>query len=69
MQAADILTKALGRVLHKKHRDVLLGRAPLTILSKELPLSQKQYVRLHNEELAAKSRQLRLSQQFKAAAV
>ena len=65
VQAADILTKALTRKLHKRHRDVLLGRVPLQIVSKQLPDSHKQYVRLHNEQLASKMHQLRLSQQFK----
>ena len=65
VQAADILTKALSRKLHKRHRDVLLGRQPLKIISKELPHSHKQYVRLHNEQLSSKSKQVRLSQQLK----
>ena len=64
VQVSDVLTKALGRNAHKKHRDVLLGRKPLQIISKQLPDSQKQYVRLHNEQLETKAKQLRLSQQF-----
>ena len=51
VQVADILTKDLDKILHKKHRDVLFGNEPIKIISLKLPESQKVYCRRHNEEI------------------
>jgi hypothetical protein len=32
VQVADILTKDLGQILHRKHRDVLFGRKQIEII-------------------------------------
>ena len=65
VQVADIMTKDLGKTLHKKFRDVLMGRKPLEIVSLKLPESHKTYVRLHNEEVQRKQKELDLAKQFK----
>ena len=42
VQVADILTKNLGKKLHKLHRDVLFGRKSMQIISHKLPESRKE---------------------------
>ena len=64
VQISDILTKNLGKKLHKLHRDVLFGRKPIVIISHKLPDSNKEYVRRHNEEVARKQLQLKLAKAF-----
>ena len=64
VQIADILTKDLDRVLHKKHRSVLFGDQSLEFISVAVPESQKVYCRRHNEELARRQRTQELKQKF-----
>jgi len=66
-QCSDILTKNLGKKLHKRHRDVLFGRKCIVIESLKLPESQKAYVRRHNDEVVRKQQQLELQRGFKQA--
>ena len=61
---ADLLTKILNKDSTKKHRDVLLGLAPLQVVSKELPLSQKQYVLRHNEEIRRQQKRKQLKHDY-----
>ena len=56
VQIADILTKDLGKNLHRKHRKVIFGDAPIVINSVPLPDSHKVYVRRHNDELAQRTK-------------
>ena len=56
VQIADIMTKDLGKNLHRRHRKVLFGDAPIEIKSVPLPDSHKVYVRRHNEELAQRTK-------------
>ena len=64
---ADILTKDLGRKVHKRHRDVLCGKVPISIVSVALPDSQKVYMRRHNEELERRIKRDKLKAQFEEA--
>ena len=66
VQVADILTKDLGRILHRKHRDVLFGRKQIEIISKKLPESTKTYLKRHNDELKLNAKTLALTQAFKS---
>jgi hypothetical protein len=66
VQVADVLTKDLGRVLHRKHRDVLFGRKQIEIISRKLPESTKTYLKRHNDELKLNARTLALTQAFKS---
>jgi hypothetical protein len=43
LQLADIFTKALGKTLFLKHRDVILGRPPSDELAMYLALVQELY--------------------------
>ena len=65
VQIADILTKDLDRVLHKKHRSILFGDQPLEFISVAVPESQKVYCRRHNEELARRQRTQELKHKFR----
>ncbi len=67
VQVSDILTKDVGRKVHKRHRDVLCGKVPITFKSVPLPDSYKVYLRRHNEELARRLQREKLAQQFKEA--
>jgi len=62
---ADLLTKDLGKILHKRHREVGFGRQEMQIVSRKLPESNKVYARRHNDELALNAKALRLAQAFK----
>ena len=62
---ADLLTKDLGKVLHKRHREVGFGRQEMQVVSRKLPESNKVYARRHNDELALNAKALRLAQAFK----
>ena len=42
-----------------------MGRKQLEIVSLKLPQSRKEYVRLHNEEVQRKQKELELAKQFK----
>ena len=64
VQLADILTKDLDRVLHKKHRSVLFGDEPIEFISVAVPESQKIYCRRHNEEIARRQKTQELKQKF-----
>ena len=64
---SDILTKNVGRKIHKRHRDVMFGRTPVVIESHKLPESQKAYVRRHNDELVRAQQQRNLQEQFRKA--
>ena len=64
MQIADILTKDLDKILHKKHRDVLFGVQPIQIVSLKLPESQKVYCRRHNEEIERRQQTQILKAEF-----
>ena len=66
MQVADILTKDLGRILHRKHRDVLFGRKQIEIISRKLPDSTKAYLKRHNDQLKLNAKTLALTQAFKS---
>ena len=66
-QFSDILTKNLGKKLHKRHREVLFGRQPVVIDSHKLPSSQKAYVRRHNDEVERKLQQRQLQAEFQKA--
>jgi len=63
---SDILTKALGKNLHKQHRRVLFGQDPIVIKSIKLPESQKLAVRRHNELIKERQEKDRLQQAFEA---
>ena len=63
-QVSDILTKVLGKVLFKKHRNVLLGRVPVVIDSHKLPESSKVYIRRHNDEVERNSKLHSLKKAF-----
>ena len=63
---ADILTKDLGRKVHRRHREVLCGKTPIEIESVALPDSQKVYARRHNEEIARRIRKDKLESEFKS---
>ena len=65
---SDILTKNVGRKIHKRHRDVMFGRTPVLIDSHKLPESQKAYVRRHNDEIVRAQQQRRLQVEFEKAA-
>ena len=58
------MTKDLGKKKHREFRDVLFGRKPITIVSLKLPESHKMYLRRHNEELARRVKEVKLSQAF-----
>ena len=64
VQIADILTKDLDRVLHKKHRSVLFGDTPIEFISIAVPESQKIYCRRHNEEILRRKQTQELKQKF-----
>jgi len=64
VQVADILTKNLGKKLHKLHRDVLFGRKSMQIISHKLPESRKEYIRRHNDEVTRRQDQLKLAKGF-----
>ena len=66
VQVADILTKDLGRKVHRRHRNVLCGKVPIEIESVALPESQKLYIRRHNEELARRIQKDKLESEFKS---
>ena len=66
VQVADILTKDLGRILHRKHRDVLFGRKQIEIISRKLPDSTKTYLKRHNDQLKLNAKTLALTQAFKS---
>ena len=66
VQVADILTKDLGRILHRKHRDVLFGRKQIEIISRKLPDSTKAYLKRHNDQLKLNAKTLALTQAFKS---
>jgi hypothetical protein len=61
---SDILTKALGKNLHRQHRRVLFGQDPIVIKSIKLPESQKLAVRRHNELIKERQEKDRLQQAF-----
>ena len=61
---ADLLTKDLGKTLHKRHRDVLFGRKNIEIISKSLPDSYKTYLKRHNDELRLNAKKVQLTQAF-----
>ena len=65
VQIADMMTKDLGKTLHRKFREVTMGKKPLEIISLKLPESNKEYVRLHNEEVQRKLKELELAKKFK----
>ena len=65
VQIADMMTKDLGKTLHRKFRDVAMGKKPLEIISLKLPDSNKEYIRRHNEEVQRKLNQLDLEKKFK----
>ena len=62
VQTSDIMTKDLGKKLHKLHRDVMFGRQPMQFISLKLPHSHKEYVRRHNEEVERRVAELQLKQ-------
>ena len=64
VQIADILTKDLDRVLHKKHRAVLFGEKPIEFISVAIPDSQKVYCRRHNEEIKRRQNTQELKAKF-----
>ena len=64
MQIADMMTKDLGKTLHRNFREVALGKKPLQIVSLKLPNSNKEYIRLHNEEVQRKLNELDLKKKF-----
>ena len=64
VQIADIMTKDLGKTLHKKFREVILGKKPIEIVSLKLPESNKEYIRLHNEEVQRKQKEIELTRSF-----
>ena len=65
-QVSDILTKNLGKVLHKKHRSVMSGRVPIVIDSHKLPESNKVYIRRHNDEVERRTKLIALQKAFSA---
>ena len=65
VQIADMMTKDLGKTLHRKFRDVTMGRKPLEIVSLKLPDSNKEYIRRHNEEVQRKLKELDLAKKFR----
>ena len=64
VQVSDILTKDLGRKLHKLHRDVLFGRKNLEFISRKLPESNKTYLKRHNDELLLNAKTMQLRHAF-----
>ena len=64
VQFSDILTKSLGKKLHRKHRRVLFGQDPVEIISIALPESQKTYIRRHNELIQQRKEKERLRKAF-----
>ena len=63
---ADILTKDLGRKVHRRHKEVLCGKQPIEIESVALPDSQKVYIRRHNEELERRLQKQKLENEFQS---
>ena len=61
VHTSHIFTKYLGKKLHKRHRDVLIGRVPMEFISQKLPHSHKEYVRRYNEEIERKVKEMELS--------
>jgi len=64
VQFSDILTKSLGKTLHRKHRRVLCGQDPVDMVSIALPDSQKVFVRRHNEEIQLRKNRDELRQAY-----
>ena len=58
------MTKDLGKPLHGKFREAILGKKPIGIISLKLPESNKEYIRLHNEEVQRKQKELELAKNF-----
>ena len=63
-QIADMMTKDLGKTLHRKFREVAMGKKPLQIVSLKLPHSNKEYIRRHNEEIQRRLDELDLKKKF-----
>ena len=64
VQIADMMTKDLGKSLHIKFREAAMGKKQLEIVSLKLPESNKEYIRLHNEEVQRKQNELDLARKF-----
>ena len=65
MQVADMMTKDLGKSLHRKFREIAMGKKKLEIVSLKLPDSNKEYIRLHNEEVTRKQAEIELAKNFR----
>ena len=60
-----MMTKDLGKSLHRKFREIAMGKKKLEIVSLKLPDSNKEYIRLHNEEVTRKQAEIELAKNFR----